>query len=258
MRLQFDFSSLRPAQNILATQLVLMVPETDFDRVLRVYEVKQNGEVLGPLSSTMTVASTAKPGTRWMEVAIRYTTEHTSQGIFSVKVKDQRETGQPSDVNVRSLLDSITSLLVVYAHDSAPNRPPTGKLDLGVQKRQASPLSLPMLSEIENEPCQRYSPFLTYAQIGWPSSFVITPAGGFPFAYCYGRCNSPFGSEIEYVRHSQLLQALNNYQLRKNQPLIPPPCCVPIRYRPQDLITLEADRHTVMHVFQDVVSCGCM
>ena len=265
MRLQFDLSSLGPAQKILATQFVLMVPEMNFNRNLRVYEVSQNGEVVGPLSSKMTLASMAKPGMAWMEFTIRYVTEYsgaTSHGNFIVKVTDERETERPSNDNMHSLLDTIMPHLVVYAHDNTPNRPPTvGNQEegLGVQKREATSTSpLPTLSELENEPCQKYSPFLTYEQLGWPSSVVISPPGGLHFTYCYGHCNSFLSSEIEYARHSQLLQAINTYQTQKNLPTIPPPCCVALNnYGLLNMITAETNGYKLWMI-QVVNSCGCM
>ena len=259
--LQFDFSGIKPSLNVLATQLVFLVPETTFSYVVSMYEVNQNGEPAGPVDSRQ---SSAAEG--WLEFTIHYIGEHAadnhSKGTFSVAVTHQNGTEFPSGRGPGSLIDSITPLLVVYAYDNASigklpgeNQEPDVEFQ-GVQKRETSSA----LEERANEPCQKYRTFLTYQKIGWPSEFVVSPSGGLHFTYCYGRCNSPFSSESEYVRHAQLLEALNNYYRRKNlaPPVVPPPCCVPIKLTPINIITQAADGHYVEQIFEDVAHCGCV
>ena len=261
--LQFNFS-LKPLQNVLATQLVLLVPETTSGSATSAYKVKQNGTLMRALDSKL--ASAAIPHKEQLEFSIQYVTGDMAHDLFfGVEVAEQNRTRLPSDRDPGALLDSITPLLVVYTHDRTSIGQPTGKtqepaLESGnVRKRQAVSLS-PTLEEIENEPCQRYQTFLTYEQIGWPSSHVISPPGGLNFAYCYGRCNSPFSEESEYTRHAQLLEASKNYYKQNNlpPPVIPSPCCVPIALTNINIITETTEGRIAGKVFQDVERCGCV
>ena len=264
--LQFDFSSLGPSQYILATQLVILVPEMDSNYVLSLYEVEKNGEVMGPLDSKLTAASMPLKG-GWLEFTIHYVTQDTSHNptneTFIVGITDQSGTEFPSDVEPGSLYDSVTPLLVVYTYDNTSIRSFMGERKEPKvpnvhdntphpdQKREAP---------LQDKPdpaaeCQKHCKFLTYEEFGWPGN-VVEPSGGLCFTYCDGECSVPYDRANT---HSLLLAGVNKYHRdRNNQAPFPAPCCAPIKLTPIHLITIADRGHPVMELFEDVKECGCV
>ena len=263
--LRFNFN-LKPLQSVLATQLVFLVPTTTFGSATSMYKVEQNEKPMQALDSKLTPSTI--PHKQWLEFSIHYATDDTTRDLsFSVEVAEQNRTLLPSDRELDPLLDVITPLLAVYSHDPASigqlaEEAPVPDLESeGVRKRKRHAAShWPTLEDIENEQCQRHQIFLTYEQIGWPSTNVISPPGGLDFSYCYGLCNAPFSEETEYTRHAQLLEASKNYYRKNNlpPPVFPSPCCVPMALTNFSMITETADGRIAGKVFQDVARCGCV
>lgn len=118
---------------------------------------------------------------------------------------------------------------------------------------EASSSSGLSLAQMKALSCRVQERRVTYQELGYPGSLHVVLSGTVTtFAFCYGTCNDPFSSAVNYTNHAKLIG------LTLMQDSVAP-CCVPNEFTPTPITYVSIFSSVItMTTYPNARSCQCM